>query len=77
MAKALGAGANMRATVGTLLSVGWVPQSMPFVRESASKLETHVQSKVDLMQTELANPLLNLRLLPGLMLGCELVKRLP
>ncbi|WMT38941.1 hypothetical protein RE628_08200 [Paenibacillus sp. D2_2] len=32
--EALGAGANKRATVGTLLSVGWLPHSMPSSRRA-------------------------------------------
>jgi hypothetical protein len=41
--KALGAGANTRATVGTLLSVGWLHTFYAFVKESNRKLETHVR----------------------------------
>lgn len=34
LTQALGAGANMRATVGTLLSVGWLPHFMPSSRRA-------------------------------------------
>jgi hypothetical protein len=36
LAQALGAGANMRATVGTLLSVGWLPHVMPSSRRAGA-----------------------------------------
>jgi hypothetical protein len=47
---------------------GLVTRCYAFVKESGYELETHVQP-FGLVQTENANSLLNLRLLPGLMLG--------
>jgi hypothetical protein len=68
LAQALGAGANYASDGRHAAIRGLVTTFYAFVKESGCQLETHVQS-FNLVQTDNANSLLNLRLLPGLVLG--------